>query len=149
MVGLQFFDQLLDAAPLCFCVAMAGERIRAPRGLNQDVPPEDAAFEVDRGSFVNTHAHFVQREPGALAAYDRFVRDFNAGWEQEVLTRPPACGEYFGCHTSVLCLYMRRVGSQSNEIRFNLKPAVERGKICNGFDEKDMTKNEANPLWIW
>ena len=22
-------------------------------------------------------------------------------------------------------------------------------KICKGLDEKDMTKNEATPVWIW
>ena len=34
-------------------------------------------------------------------------------------------------------------------LQSNLKRRLNLVKISKGLDEKDMTKNEAYPLWIW
>src|SRR4051812_10750758 len=67
---------------------MAGERIAAAGGFNQDIRPHHPGLDVHRSNLENAHADFVLAEPGALAPDHRPVRDFYYRWEQPVSLRP-------------------------------------------------------------
>ena len=70
---------------------MTGQRICAACGLNQDVRPDDARFDVDGSDLCDADAHFIAAEPRALVPDDRLVRHLDDGGEQEIPARKPAC----------------------------------------------------------
>lgn len=88
--ALRLLDELTDALRVGFTVAVAGQRIAAAAGFDENVRPDHAGLDVDRRDLGNGDADFVLTEPRAFAADDRLVRDFNNGAEQMIAARPPA-----------------------------------------------------------
>lgn len=96
--SLRFFNKLADALRVGFAVAVAGERIAAAGGFNEDVRPDHAGLDVHGRDFGDGHADLVLAEPRRLAADDGAVVDFDDGAEEMIATRPPAGFENFRRH---------------------------------------------------
>lgn len=61
--SLRGLDEIADADGVDLCMAMAFHRIRAARGFDKYVGPNDACLDMDRGDFGNADAHFVFPKP--------------------------------------------------------------------------------------
>ena len=83
-------------------MTVAGKRVGAATGFNQDVRPDDASLDVDRGDLVDTDADLVFAKPRTLAAYDRPVRHHNDRRENMVPASPAACAKDFRIHAVTL-----------------------------------------------
>lgn len=81
-------------------MAMAGERVRAAAGFDQDVRPDEARLDVDGGDLADADAYLVPAEPRALVADDRPVRHLNDGAKQMIAAGPAARLESFRCHAA-------------------------------------------------
>jgi hypothetical protein len=101
-VSLITFDQFLDAAGVGLAVTVAGERVAATGGFNENFRSEKAGLDVDGRDLENTHADFIHAEPGTFAADDSPVRDLDAGGKEKISAGPPAGLKNFGRHVPLL-----------------------------------------------
>src|SRR5690348_2410967 len=76
-ICLVSLDQCLDPQGVGLAMAVAGKRIGATRGLNQNIGPDQAGVDMDRGDLAQADADFVVAEPRTLPSRDSFVADFD------------------------------------------------------------------------
>ena len=79
-------------------MAVAGDRVASPRGLNQDIGPNHSGADVHGSDFGNADGHLVATEPRAFVAGDRFVADLDPGGEEKVAPGPATGLKHFGWH---------------------------------------------------
>ena len=90
MPGQSPFDQLLDPQRVLFPMPMAGKRVGASRGLDEDVRPEESRIDADTRHPEQVDGHFVAGKPGALSPRHGGVRDLYPRGEQVVPLGPSA-----------------------------------------------------------
>jgi tetratricopeptide (TPR) repeat protein len=78
---LRAFDEFFDALGIAFGMAVAGHRVAAAGGFDENIGPDHARFDMNGGHLADGDRHFILTEPGSLAACDRFVADFDRGRE--------------------------------------------------------------------
>src|SRR5215831_13822900 len=87
---LVVLDQFLDANSVGLRVPMTRQWIRSTGGFDEDVRPENAGLDVNGSDLADADADLVAAEPRTLPACDRFLVDFDDGWEKEIAARPTA-----------------------------------------------------------
>jgi hypothetical protein len=95
-LGLIGFDQIANALGVGFAVAVAGDGVGAAGGFDDDLGPEDAGGDVDRGNLGHANAFFVAAEKARFDAGDALRADDEAGGKEEVALGPAAGGEGLG-----------------------------------------------------
>src|SRR2546422_921113 len=95
---LGILDQFLDSPCISFAVPMAGDRIRAARGLDQNLGPDQSGLDMHRGHLTDAHAHLIQAKPRSLAPAHRFVAHLDISREKQIASRPPARSKNFCWH---------------------------------------------------
>src|SRR6266850_2037669 len=87
-VSLRRLDQFFNSLGVAFFVAVTGQWVRAARGLDQNLRPNQPGLDVYGSDFANAHAHFIHAEPGAFAAAHRLVTHLDVSGEKEIAARP-------------------------------------------------------------
>ncbi len=123
---LRGLDEFANAAGIALGVAVAGERVGAAAGFDEDVRPDHAGFDVDGGHLGNADADLVLAEPRTLVADDRLVRHFDDGGKEVVAAGPAAGFESFRFHAGSLT----RITFSASELRwgrsFTAEPFIGR-----------------------
>ena len=96
--SLGFLHEGANALGIFFGVTVAGERVGAAAGFDQDIRPQEAGLDVDGSHFVDADADFIDAEPGALASNYRPLGDFDARGKKKVALCPTTGLENLGCH---------------------------------------------------
>src|SRR6266446_5202209 len=96
--ALRGLDQLLNSLRIAFLVAVAGQRVRAAGGLDQNLRPNQTGLNVYGSHFADAHAHLIHAEPGAFAAAHRLVADLDVSREKQIPARPATGLKNFGWH---------------------------------------------------
>src|SRR5262249_21642684 len=97
-VGLGIFNQFLDANSVGFAVAVAGDCVASPGGLDENLGPNHAGADVDGSNFGDADGHLIATEPRPFVAGDRFVADLDPGREEKVALGPATGLKHFGWH---------------------------------------------------
>src|ERR1035438_153921 len=95
------FEQFLNAPGVPFAVAVAGQRIAAAGGFNDNSGPDQSGLDMHRSDFLNADADLVAAEPGALAPQHGSVSDFDDCGKKMVARCPSAGFECLGCHVLI------------------------------------------------
>ncbi len=124
-------DEFADAAGIGLGVAVAGERVGAAAGFDEDVRPDHAGFDVDGGHLGNTDADLVLAEPRTFVSNDRLVRYFDDGGKEMVAAGPAAGFESFRFHGGSVTPIL----FSASELGLN-KPDSRQGMAKSGFDRR-------------
>jgi len=100
--ALGFLDQGANALGVSLGMAVAGQRIGAAAGFNQNIRPHETRLDMDGGDLGNADADLVLAEPRTLVADDRAVGHFDDRGEKMVPPGPAAGAKRFRVHTATV-----------------------------------------------
>ena len=100
--SLRLFHQVADAPRIALAMTMAGERVCASTGFNDDIRPEHSRFNMYRCDLADTDADLIFAEDAPLVAGDCPVGHLDGGGKEMVSLRPAACFECLAIHAVTL-----------------------------------------------